>query len=63
MSTVDGFQVPVIPFVDEAGKAGTVPPAQILKDVPKLNEGVIFCVTVTENVTCGAHTPGEGVNV
>ena len=40
MSTADGFQVPVIPFVEEAGKAGTAPPAtnkEISNNKPNLN--------------------------
>jgi len=61
--TVDGFQVPVIPFVDVVGKAGTVPPAQIVRLVPKLKTGVVFGLTVTVKVVGIAHNPAVGVNV
>ena len=40
---------------DVVGKAGTVPPAQIVSDVPKVNVGVMFGVTVTVNVAGTAH--------
>ena len=63
MSTTEGFHVPVIPLSDELGNAGTVPPAQIVSDVPKLNVGVVFGSTVTANVVVVAHNPGVGVNV
>jgi hypothetical protein len=36
-----------IPFVDVFGKVGTVPPAQILSDVPKPNVGVTRGMIVT----------------
>ena len=55
--------MPVIPFVDEVGKAGTLAPLQIDRLVPKLNVGVIFGLTVTANVVVVAHCPGRGVNV
>ena len=63
MSTVDGLHVPVILLVDVAGRVGTVPPAHMLSVVPKLNVGVMFGVTVTENVVVVAHCPAVGVNV
>ena len=63
MSTTEGFHVPVIPLSDELGNAGTVPPAQIVSAVPKLNVGVIFGFTVTANVVVVAHNPAVGVNV
>lgn len=63
MSTDAGLHVPVIPLVDVAGKEGTVPLAQIVNDVPKLNAGVIFGLTVTVNVVGNAHNPAIGVNV
>ena len=63
MSTVAGFQVPVIALSDVVGSAGTVPAAQIVNDVPKLNVGVLFGVTVTVNVALVAHNPVVGVNV
>ena len=61
--TTAGLQVPVIPFVDEVGNTGTIPPAQIVSDVPKLNVGVIFELTVTVKVAVVAHNPAVGVNV
>ena len=48
---------------DVAGNDGTDPPVQIDKDVPKLNAGVIFGLTVTVNVAVVAHTPAAGVKV
>jgi hypothetical protein len=61
--TTAEFHVPVIPFVEEFGREGTVPPAQMVRSVPKLKAGVMFGATVTENVTGGEHNPAEGVNV
>ena len=61
--TTAGFHVPPMPLSDEAGNAGTVPPAQIVSDVPKLNVGVTFGVTVTSNVVIVAHNPAVGVKV
>ncbi len=61
--TIAGFHVPVIPFVDVVGKAGTVPLAQMVSDAPKLNVGVVLGVTVTVNVVVVAHNPAVGVNV
>ena len=63
MSTTDGFHVPVIPFEDVFGKVGTAPPAQIVRDVPKLNVGVILGFTVTVNVAVVAHGPAFGVKI
>ena len=63
MSTVEGFHVPVTPFVDVPGSTGTVLPAQIVSEVPKLNKGVVFGVTVTVRLVTGAHNPGEGVKL
>ena len=57
------FHDPVIPFVDVFGKIGTLPPAQITSEVPKLNVGVMLGATVTVNVTGSEHAPAEGVNV
>ena len=53
--TTEGFHVPEIPLVEVFGNTGTDPPAQILSDVPKLNVGVMFGVTVTLNVAGLAH--------
>ena len=63
MLTTEGFHVPVIPFEDVFGKLGTVPPAQIVSDAPKLNAGFILEPTVTVNVAGIAHCPAVGVNV
>ena len=61
--TIAGLHVPVILFVDVNGKAGTVPPEQIARAVPKLNVGVRFGFTVILTVTGKAHKPAVGVNV
>lgn len=63
LSTVAGLQVPEIPLVDVAGKAGTIPPSQMVKAVPKVNVGVTFGVMVTVNVAVVAHWLAAGVNV
>jgi hypothetical protein len=63
LSTTAGLQVPVIPFVDVLGNVGTVPPAQIVRLVPKLKVGGIFGFTVTVNVTGIEHCQPSGVNV
>ena len=44
--TVDGLQVPMIPLVEDVGNAGTDPPEQIVKLVPKVNDGVVRGVTL-----------------
>ena len=61
--TTAGSHVPAIPFIDPIGNKGTVPPAQIVNEVPKLNVGVIFGVIVTVKVVVVAHNPVVGVNV
>jgi hypothetical protein len=61
--TVAGLHVPVIPLSDVVGSVGTVPPLQIVNEVPKLKVGVIFGFTVTVNVVVVAHCPAVGVNV
>ena len=63
LSMIAGLQVPVIPFVDVVGNEGTVAPAQIESEVPKLNAGVTIGFTVTLNVVVVAHCPASGVNV
>lgn len=63
LSTVAGDQVPAIPLSEVAGKEGTVAPSHMLRDVPKLNAGMTFCVTVTVKVVVVAHCPAVGVNV
>jgi hypothetical protein len=50
-------------LADVFGKAGTLPPLQIVNDVPKVKVGVIFGLTVTVNVAVVAHCPAVGVNV
>ncbi len=50
-------------FADVFGNEGTIPPAQIVWAVPKLNVGVIIGLTVTVNVVVNAHKPAVGVNV
>ena len=45
----------MIPLSDVVGKVGTVPPLQIVNEVPKLNVGVILGLTVTVNVAVVAH--------
>jgi hypothetical protein len=52
----------VSPFVDVDGSEGTVPPAQITSEVPKLNVGTVLGVTVTLNVTEFEHWPELAVN-
>ena len=63
LSTVAGFQTPAIPFVEVAGKAGTLPPLHIVNAVPKLNVGVTHGITVTFMTYCMPHCPELGVNV
>ena len=55
MSTVAGLQVPVILLFDVVGNTGAAAPSQIETEVPKLNAGVIFGLTVTVNVAVKAH--------
>src|SRR5687768_9431780 len=45
LSTTEGLHVPVRPLVDVVGSGGTVPPAQIVREVPKLNVGVVLGIT------------------
>ena len=63
MSATAGVQLPLMPLVDAAGKGGTAPPAQIVSEVPKANEGVMFGLTVTVKVLVVAHCPAAGVKV
>ena len=53
--TTAGLQVPVMPLVDVLGNAGTACPSQTDKLVPNGNVGVMTGLTVTVNVTEGAH--------
>jgi hypothetical protein len=63
LSTVAGLHVPVMLFVDVFGNAGTTPPAQIVRLLPKVNEGGMFGATDTVNVNGIAQRPAAGVNV
>ena len=56
-----GDQVPVIPFVEVVGNADKVPPLQIAATAAKV--GVIFKLTVIDNVAVVAHKPTVGVKV
>lgn len=47
--------MPEIPFIDVFGSVGTVSPAQMVNEVPKLNTGVLFGVTETVNEVVVAH--------
>ena len=55
--------MPVMPFDEVVGRTGTVPPAQMEPEVPKLNVGVTIGFTVTVYVAVVAHCPAEGVNI
>jgi hypothetical protein len=59
--TVEGLHVPVIPFVDVAGRTGGVDPLQIA--VTGANVGTAGWLTVTVRVVVFAHCPVAGVNV
>ena len=61
--TIEGLQVPVMPFVEVLVKVGTPSPLQMVKEVPKLKVGVITGFTVTAKVTDGAQGSEELVNV
>ena len=63
MSTVEGLHNPDTPLSEVEGSEGTTPPVQMVRAVPKLNVGIVFGVTATENVVGSAHTPAVGVNV
>jgi hypothetical protein len=53
----------VIALSEVVVNVGTVPPAHIVSEVPKLNVGVMLGVMVTVNVVVVAHKPAVGVNV
>jgi len=63
LSTDAALHVPVIPLSDVLDKAGTLPPAHMVSEVPKLNVGTMFGLTVRVNVAGFAHWPAVGVNV
>ena len=52
-----------MPLSDVLGKAGTVSPAQMVREVPKLNAGVMVGFTVTVKLVGDAQRPAAGVNV
>jgi hypothetical protein len=57
----DGFQVPVIPFVEDVGRVGG---AEFWQSCPiAANVGVIRLFIVTDSVAVVAHSPFAGVNV
>ena len=61
MLTVAGFQAPVIPLLDVAGKIGAAEPEQMAGTA--LNIGVMIEFTVTDIFAVVAHSPALGVNV
>ena len=63
MSIIEGDQVPLMPFNDVAGKDGADAPAQIPREVPKANAGVIIGLTVTAKLVLNAHCPASGVKI
>lgn len=63
LSIAAALHVPVIPFVEVLGSAGTEALAQMEREVPKTNVGVIFGFTVTVKFTGVAQIPAAGVNV
>lgn len=63
LSTTAGLHVPEIPLFEVFGRVGTVPPAQMLKDVPKENAGVVLGVTTTLRMVGIPHCPAVGVKV
>ena len=63
MSTTEGLQLPVMALLEVAGKEGTAAPAQMIREVPKPNVGVMLGLTVTANVVGRAHNPGVGVKI
>lgn len=63
MLTVAGLHVPLMPLLEAAGKTGTLPPEQIVSELPKLNVGVTFGLTITLKLVVVAHCPAAGVNV
>jgi hypothetical protein len=63
LSKTEGLQLPVIPLLDINGTEGTVPPAQMVSDVPKLKVGVMFGFTVTVKFVVVAQSPAVGVKL
>ena len=60
---MEGFQVPVIPFMEVDGNTGTPAPAQMLSADPKLKLGVDKGLTVIFLVIVIPHRPAVGVKV
>ena len=61
MLIVAGLQVPIIPLLEMAGKAGVAAPEQI--GGMALKTGLNIGVTVTVITTAKAHWPEAGVKV
>ena len=61
--TTAGLQVPVIPFIELAGKVTTGSPAQIVVLVPKGKAGTTFGFTTTLKVVPATHPADVAVNV
>ena len=55
--------MPLIPLTEAVGNVGTVLPAQIVCEVPKLKLGVRMGLTVTVKVTGAIHCSGVAVGV
>ena len=55
LSMVEGLQVPVMPLLDVVGRAGAAAAAQMVRDVPKSNVGVMLGLTVTTKLAGRAH--------
>lgn len=55
--------MPAIPLSDVEGNRGTLFPAQIVRDVPKLKLGGIFGLIVTLKEKDVAHNPAVGVKM
>ena len=55
--------MPVKPLSDVVTNVGTAAPAQMIRLLPKLKTGTMFCVTVTVKVVVTAHCPELGVKV
>ena len=55
--------MPVTPLSETEGREGTVPPEQMVRELPKAKEGVVLELTVTVKVAVVAHCPASGVNV
>ena len=53
----------MIPLPDVVGSTGTAPPPQITSEVPNVNVGVMFGMTVTFIVAGKAHCPAVGVKI